>query len=125
MREEAELYRLGTLLVARGLAPPDLPPARLRHVLRGLWDTAGHVGPNVGGYPVASLVTPFPLATAVSREIARVTGRPSPPRPVASGYWVGASGRACLTWVRYLYDDAALASVAKRAQASALLVWTP
>jgi hypothetical protein len=100
---------------------PDLPAEDLAHVLRGMWDRAGFVGPNNGGYPVASLLAPLPLADDIADVIRAVTGKRSPARPLHRMYWVGVSGHACAAWLRYLYGSATVSSPHKLEQARALM----
>ncbi len=114
---ERQLYDLGPYLLIHGMPLPDLPPHAAAHVIRSLWDRAGFIGPNNGGYPVVSLVAPRSLAESVAVLIERVTGKPRPARPVYGGYWVGVSGRACVPWLRYLYGNAAVACEQRREQA--------
>ena len=118
---ERELYELGPRLLTLGSPLPDLPADELAHVLRGMWDSAGFIGPNNGGYPVASLVAPLPTARGVAAAIERVTGRRSAARPLHGAHWVGVSGRACAPWLRYLYDGATARSELKLRQALALI----
>ena len=118
---ERELYELGPQLLALGSSLPDLPAVELAHVLRGMWDSAGFIGPNNGGYPVASLVAPLPTAQGVAAAIGRVTGRRSVARPLHGSHWVGVSGRACAPWLRYLYDGATVRPELKLRQALALI----
>ena len=118
---ERELYELGRAVLEAGGRLPHGAPDELAHVVRGIWDRAGYVGRNVGGYPVASLVAPPPLAHDIAAVIGAVTGRRSPARPIAGGLWVGASGRACAAWLAYLYGGATVASPTKLAAVRELL----
>lgn len=110
---EQELYRLGPLLLEAGMSLPELSLEESAHMIRGMWDRYGFVGPNSGGYPVASLLAPMPLAGEIAGVIERVTGKRSVPRPLHGSYWVGVSGRACGPWLKYLYGHATVASTAK------------
>jgi len=118
---ERELYELGPRLLASGLWLDGMQYDDVRHVVRGMWDKAGFIGRNVGGYPVASIIAPRPVADGIGSLIEIATGRACKARPVASGYWVGASGARCGPWLRYLYADASTVSPTKLAQARALI----
>lgn len=122
---EHELYKLGPCLLDTGRLLPDFPPEDLPHLLRGMWDHAGFIGPNNGGYPVVSLLAPAPLAHDIARVIEQVTGKRSMARPLQGAYWVGVSGRTCSPWLRYLYDRASVGSTGKLEQARALMSWNP
>ncbi len=117
---ERELYDLGPLLLTSGQPLPELPHESLAHILRGMWDRSGFIGPNNGGYPVVSLLAPLPLAHDVANLIESVTGRRSAARPVYGSYWVGVSGRRCAPWLNYLYDGASIYSPRKLEQARQL-----
>ena len=118
---ERELYELGRRLLERDAGLPPLSPTDTAHLLRGLWDRAGFIGPNDGGYPVVSVVAPAPLAHGIAGVIERVTGRRCPARPLGGALWVGVSGRWCLPWLEYLYGGARVASETKLRQVALLL----
>ncbi len=118
---EAGLYALGPVILREAGHLPDLRPELLRHVIRGMWDCAGFVGPNAGGYPVASLIASVPTAHEIADVIERVVGRRWRARPLHGAFWVGVSGTACAPWLRYLYEDSTVRSERKLAQARCLL----
>lgn len=118
---EEQLHELGRWLLATGSRLPSLPATASAHVLRGIWDRAGFIGLNNGGYPVASLLVHRELAEQVAEVIEEVTGRRSPARPLGPAYWVGASGKQCALWLRYLYADTSGTSPTRVAQVRALL----
>ena len=118
---ERELYDLGPRWLAAGRPLPDLPLHEIAHLLRGMWDHAGFIGPNNQGYPVVSLVSPSPLAESIAEVIQKVTGKRSPARPLHGHYWVGVSGRTCAPWLEYLYGNATVASRRKAEQARSLM----
>ena len=118
---ERELYELGARWLSTGRPLPHISSDDLAHLLRGMWDHAGFVGPNNGGYPVASLLAPAPLAHDIAAVIESVTAKRSVARPLHGMLWVGVSGRACTPWLSYLYGSASVASPRKREQARELI----
>lgn len=122
---ERALYEAGPRLLTRGATLPHLALPELAPIIRGMWDHAGFIGPNNGGYPVVSLVAPRLLAADLSKVIEEITGRHSPERPLHGAFWVGVSGRTCAPWLRYLYDGASVYSRRKREQAQTLLESLP
>ncbi len=118
---EEELYDLGRWLVGSNILLPDLSDSERSHVLRGLWDRAGFVGRNNGGYPVASVLVHHGLAKQIAKVVEEVTGRRSPARPLGASYWVGVSGARCRPWLRYLYARASVVSPVRARQVRTLL----
>ncbi len=119
---ERELYEFGPHLLAVGHPLPDLTDEETAHLLRGMWDHAGFIGRNLGGYPVASLLAPPGLASDIAAVIERVTGRRTVAKPLKSGnQWVGVSGRLCAPWLSHLYCRACVASPRKLEQVRELL----
>lgn len=118
---EEELYNLGRWLVGSNMLLPDLSNNEKSHVLRGLWDRAGFVGRNNGGYPVASVLVHWGLAEQIADVVEEVTGRRSPARPVGAAHWVGVSGARCGPWLRYLYACASVVSPVRARQVRTLL----
>lgn len=119
--EESALYKLGLDSLANGDPLPRLSRMQLAIVIRAMWDRAGFIGRNNGGYPVVSLLSDIHPATDIANAIEAVTGRSSPPRLVGGRYWVGVSGRTCVPWLRFLYDNACEVSEARLGQAEQLL----
>lgn len=119
--EERLLYRQGPYLLDHGGRLPPLGSEKLAHVVRGAWDHSGFVGLNNGGYPVASLVAPRPLAADISHLIEQVTGCIKPERPLHNSYWVGVSGILCVPWLQFLYEGATLYSQRKHQEALRLI----
>lgn len=117
---ERALYELGPRLLEDGGVLPPLSSIETAHVLRGLWDRAGFIGPNNGGYPVVSLLAPEDLARSIAAVIEAVTGSRTLARPVGDAYWVGVSGWRCRPLLAYLYGGARIASEAKRRRAAQL-----
>ena len=118
---EEELYDLGRWLVGSNMLLPDLANNERSHVLRGLWDDAGFVGRNNGGYPVASVLVQRRLAEQIAEVVEEVTGRRSPARPLHGAHWVGVSGERCAPWLCYLYAGASVVSPVRARQVRTLL----
>lgn len=121
LERESDLYSLGPRYLETDEHLPHLPPDALAVLIRSIWDKAGFVGKNVGGYPVVSLVAPRTLAEDIATIIWRQTGRSSPARPLNGNYWVGTSGSTCFPWLHFLYDDARQVSPTRLQQAYLLL----
>jgi|GEM_PF-1268803 len=120
---EKDLYLLGSSASVDIKLVSELSPDESRHVIRGLWDSRGFIGLNLGGYPVTSLVVDsLDLAFWISEHIRAVVGRYIPPRNLKSGLiWVGVSGRKCLPWLRYIYDQSNFVSADKFSKAKELI----